>query len=173
MPSHRTRRNVWKTSRRARNTATPREWCVTVDSRFSKPRQDFSSEIRKAPRLGGMTQRYCPQCGRTDLPCPYCSQLRPTAEDEFLDAWYEELEGSLPEGETLFIWFAGPADVQRQLLNRLLAEWPHAYEVVEPPEEGCDLGVVLASDERLLGGAATYLEVSETRVRRMEGPWWG
>lgn len=44
----------------------------------------------------------------------------------------------------MIVWFRGTDDQQRQLLNRLVAEWPWSLEVIDPIEPGDQWGARLA-----------------------------
>lgn len=110
-------------------------------------------------------QTRCENCGRK-LPCAPCGAREQRALE---DALLDRLGEMLADAQPLILWFRMPPSAARQHLNRLAAEWPGAMEVIEPIEEGDQLGCRVAVSAADLGrNPQAEWEVTETRVSAID-----
>ena len=106
-------------------------------------------------------QTRCENCGRK-LPCAPCGAREQRALE---DALLDRLGEMTADAQPLILWFHMHPSAARQHLNRLCAEWPGALEVIEPIEEGDQLGCRVALSAASIGcNPAAEWEVTETRV---------
>lgn len=103
----------------------------------------------------------CENCGRKN-PCQDCLARGEVARQEALLDWIgQEQPGPI------IVWFSSAPDVARQHLGRLVAEWPGAFEVIEPVEPDDLLGCRIAHSRSEIGrDPSSEWTVGETRVVR-------